>query len=59
VTEAALISHVFQGMKSLVKIKTIGVELAVLFEGNSQVGFTEIFLTGPAVQVFKGEFTSL
>ena len=58
VTAAALISHVFQGMKSPVQIKTLGGELSVSFEGNSQDGFTEIFLTGPAVQVFKGEFTS-
>jgi diaminopimelate epimerase len=45
-------------MKSPVQIKTLGGELAVSFEGNPQDGFTEIFLTGPAVQVFKGEFTS-
>jgi diaminopimelate epimerase len=45
-------------MNSPVQIKTLGGELAVSFEGNSQNGFTEIFLTGPAKQVFKGEITS-
>lgn len=58
VTAAALVAHVFQGMNSPVQIKTLGGELAVSFEGNSQNGFTEIFLTGPAKQVFKGEITS-
>jgi diaminopimelate epimerase len=58
VTAAALVSHVFQGMSSPVQIKTLGGELAVSFEGNLQDGFTAIFLTGPAKQVFKGETTS-
>jgi len=58
VTAAALVAHVFQGMNSPVQIKTLGGELAVSFQGNLQKGFTEIFLTGPAKQVFKGEITS-
>jgi diaminopimelate epimerase len=59
VTAAALVSHVFQGMNSPVQIKTLGGELAVSFQGNLQDGFSEIFLIGPAKQVFKGEITSL
>jgi diaminopimelate epimerase len=58
VTAAALISNVYQGMKSPVQIKTLGGELAVSFEGNPQNGFSEIFLIGPAKLVFKGEITS-
>ncbi len=58
VTAAALVAHVFQGMNSPVQIKTLGGELAVSFQGNLQEGFFEIFLTGPAKQVFKGEITS-
>jgi diaminopimelate epimerase len=58
VTAAALVSHVFQGMKSPVQIKTLGGELSVSFQGNPQDGFNEIFITGPAIQVFKGGITS-
>jgi diaminopimelate epimerase len=58
VTAAALVSHAYQGVNSPVQIKTLGGELAVSFEGNLQDGFTEIFLIGPAKQVFKGEITS-
>lgn len=58
VTAAALISHMYQGIQSPVQIKTLGGELSVSFQGNLPNGFTEIFLTGPAIQVFKGEIKS-
>ena len=58
VTAAALVSHVYQGINSPVQIKTLGGELSVSFQGNLQDGFTEIYLTGPAIQAFQGEITS-
>lgn len=58
VTAAALVSHVYQGINSPVQIRTLGGELSVSFQGNLQDGFTEIYLTGPAIQAFQGEITS-
>ncbi len=58
VTAAALVSHVYQGINSPVQIKTIGGELSVSFQGNLMDGFTEIYLTGPAIQAFQGKITS-
>jgi diaminopimelate epimerase len=55
VTAAALISNATKGMQSPIQIKTLGGELAVQFEGNSSVGFSQIFLIGPAKHVFTGE----
>ncbi|BDD00350.1 diaminopimelate epimerase [Persicobacter psychrovividus] len=42
-------------MESPVKIKTLGGLLEVSFEKNSSEGFQNIFLTGPAEQVFSGK----
>ncbi|MFC6998305.1 diaminopimelate epimerase [Rufibacter roseus] len=44
------------GYQSPVKIKVLGGELQVSFEKESN-GFKNVFLIGPAVQVFKGEIT--
>ncbi len=55
VTAAALVSNATKGMNSPIQIKTLGGELAVQFEGNSTDGYTQIFLIGPAKQVFTGE----
>lgn len=58
VTAAALVSHVYQGINSPVQIRTLGGELSVSFQGNLPDGFTEIYLTGPAIRAFQGEITS-
>ncbi len=59
---AAAIAAAFLGYLSPVKIRTLGGELAVEFKANgnlSETGqggtFNEIYLTGPAKMVFKGE----
>jgi diaminopimelate epimerase len=54
VTAAALVAKTFQNVKTPVKIKTLGGELAVNFDGDAISGFTNIFLIGPAKQVFTG-----
>ena len=58
VTAAALVAHVYQGINSPVQIRTLGGELSVSFQGNLPDGFTEIYLTGPAIRAFQGEITS-
>lgn len=53
VTACAIASHLRVGMKSPVKINVEGGELSVSFsETNS--GFKDIYLIGPAKRVFKG-----
>jgi diaminopimelate epimerase len=61
VTAAALASH-YLGYKSPVQIKTLGGDLSVEFKfrpsdsGSGHAGtFTDIYLSGPAKMVFKGE----
>jgi diaminopimelate epimerase len=54
VTAAALVAKTFQNVQTPVKIKTLGGELAVNFDGDAITGFTNIFLIGPAKQVFTG-----
>jgi diaminopimelate epimerase len=56
VTAAALASSK-KGYKSPVTIKTLGGELSVEFKSNSPSEFEDIFLVGPAIQVFEGDFT--
>jgi diaminopimelate epimerase len=56
VTAAALAASK-KGYKSPVKIKTLGGELSVEFKSNQPSAFEDIFLVGPAVQVFEGDFT--
>lgn len=50
---AAAIAASFNGMKSPVQIKTLGGDLGVSFE-KENAGFKNIFLIGPAVNVFEG-----
>lgn len=52
VTATALAAHL-RGAQSPVQIRTLGGQLQVAFERRYGV-FTNIFLIGPAVQVFKG-----
>ena len=52
---ACAISASFSGMKSPVQISTKGGGLAVSFELKNDV-YTNIYLMGPAVKVFKGSF---
>jgi diaminopimelate epimerase len=54
VTAAALVAKTFQNVQTPVKIKTLGGELAVNFDGDAISGFTNIFLIGPAKHVFTG-----
>ncbi len=58
VTAAALCAAEQLGQQSPIQIQTLGGQLSVSFEGNARDGFTNIFLTGPAVNVFEGEITS-
>jgi diaminopimelate epimerase len=54
VTACALAASL-NGMTSPVKIKTLGGNLEIAFKGNANEGFTDIWLIGPAISVFKGE----
>jgi diaminopimelate epimerase len=53
VTASALAAHL-EGYRSPVKIKTLGGELSVEFTAHSDGSFTNIYLIGPARQVFEG-----
>ncbi len=56
VTAVALGMHTLGELTSnAVQIETLGGELEVSFVANGSE-FTEVYLTGPAVQVFKGEY---
>ncbi len=55
VTAAALISHIQEGYQSPIKIKTLGGNLSVKFQGDIINGFHDIFLIGPAKRVFEGK----
>jgi len=54
-TAVALVGAV-KGMKSPVKLETKGGDLEVYFK-NTENGFTDIWLAGPAVKVFEGTIT--
>lgn len=51
---ACSIAASFKGYKSPVKVQTLGGNLEVSFEKNADGTFQEVFLTGPAKEVFKG-----
>jgi diaminopimelate epimerase len=51
---AAALSAAVQGMQSPVAVKTLGGALQVSFNQTATKGFTDIFLIGPAEQVFEG-----
>ncbi len=50
---AAAIAASFSGMNSPIQIQTLGGALAISFKKTS-TGFNEVYLIGPAQQVFKG-----
>jgi len=56
VTACALSSHVHFGWESPVRIDTVGGELQVAFRETSPAQFDDIYLIGPAVKVFDGNF---
>jgi diaminopimelate epimerase len=56
VTAAALAAST-KGFVSPVRIKALGGNLKVGFKGNSTEGFTDIWLIGPAEEVFEGTVT--
>jgi diaminopimelate epimerase len=58
VTASALCAASQFGHQSPVQIQSLGGHLSVSFEGNAQDGYTNIFLTGPAVKVFEGEVST-
>ncbi len=53
VTAAALVAAAKRGFKSPIALKTIGGNLSVSFEGNESIGYSYIYLNGPAVKVFE------
>lgn len=53
VTACALATHLAKGWPSPIQIQTLGGTLSVAF-AKSPSGFHEIYLTGPAKQVFSG-----
>lgn len=53
VTAAALVCGSLTQQKDI-QIRTLGGNLRVTFEGSTQAGFTNIWLIGPAQQVFSG-----
>lgn len=55
VTAAALVQGV-KGASSPVKVKTLGGDLQISFQKMEDGRFTDIYLIGPAVKVFRGEF---
>ena len=55
VTACALSAHLKHGMASPIFIKTLGGQLQVSFQNGPNHSFTDIYLIGPAVQVFEGE----
>ena len=57
VTAAALVFGVKNNLQK-VKIKTPGGNLSVRFQGNAKEGFHDIWLIGPAQQVFSGKINS-
>ena len=54
VTAAALVCGALTYQKDI-QIHTLGGDLRVTFEGNARTGFTNIWLIGPAQQVFSGQ----
>ncbi|RRB07943.1 diaminopimelate epimerase [Larkinella rosea] len=54
VTASALVAHQQLGMNSPVSIQTIGGNLRVSFVANSDGGFSDLYLIGPAVRVYEG-----
>jgi diaminopimelate epimerase len=56
VTAAALVRG-FEGATSPVSVKTLGGELQISFEKTQSGGFQNIYLIGPAVEVFQGSLT--
>ena len=54
VTAAALVCGALTHQKSI-QIRTLGGNLRVTFEGNAQEGFDNIWLIGPAQQVYAGQ----
>lgn len=55
VTAAALAAHREWGMQSPVTVRTPGGILTVSFESDALGGYSDIFLEGPAVAVFRGD----
>ena len=55
VTASVLVSAL-NGMKSPVKVKTLGGNLMVFYEKSGERAFTNIYLAGPAEKVFEGEY---
>ena len=55
VTAAALVCGALTQQKDI-QIRTLGGDLRVTFEGNAHIEFTNIWLIGPAQQVFSGQF---
>ena len=54
VTAAALVCGALTQQKSI-QIRTLGGNLRVTFEGNAEEGFDNIWLIGPAQQVYTGQ----
>jgi len=54
VTAAALVCGALTQQKSI-QIRTLGGNLRVTFEGNGKEGFDNIWLIGPALQVYAGQ----